>query len=288
MAGCLDFPPTIAISQENLFYKVSTPGCIVIATENEPTQGNLWCRDKLRRAEAMGRKPGKRLLESSQWYAEVWAMLMPMRRRKMNGEGRAGLIVYTETLSLASGAPDNLMLLWGGMSITLQHWPKELLIANCVQDDHESNWGLYVRTTTTKHLHHTVKLLSIQIIEIQVLVAAQTLGVLTCQVWRWRGSSHSLELRLRSPAVLFPLTVQCMETVLPPGIRAWVEQLWELELTQNWRKSLQRLLRVFGTWAVSDRKDWEKACYRKKNGWNSTMCWIGISRLEVAWKSLED
>lgn len=48
------------------FYKVSTLGCIVIATENEPTQGDLWCRDKLRRAEAMGRKPGKRLLESSQ------------------------------------------------------------------------------------------------------------------------------------------------------------------------------------------------------------------------------
>lgn len=31
--------------------------------------------------------------------------------KKMNGEGRDGLIVCTETLSLASGAPDNLMLL---------------------------------------------------------------------------------------------------------------------------------------------------------------------------------
>lgn len=32
-------------------------------------------------------------------------------KKKINGEGRAGLIVCTETLSLASGAPDNLMLL---------------------------------------------------------------------------------------------------------------------------------------------------------------------------------
>lgn len=187
----------------------------------------------------MGRKPGKRLLESSQWYAEVWAMLMPMRRRKMNGEGRAGLIVYTETLSLASGAPDNLMLLWGGMSITLQHWPKELLIANCVQDDHESNWGLHVRTTTTKHLHHTVKLLSIQIIETQVLVAsraaAQTLGVLTCQVWRWRGSSHSLELGLRSPAVL-PLSLSsawrlCCHRV--SGLESSSSESWNLHKTEG-------------------------------------------------------
>lgn len=115
----------------------------------------------------------------------------------------------------------------------------------------------------------------------------EPLGVLTCQVWRWRGSSHSLELRLRSPAVL-PLSLSSawrLHCHQASGFESSSFESFGLHKTEG------KACRVSLEYSVPELcliGKIEKRHATGKNGWNSPMSWIGISRLEVAWKSLGD